>query len=730
MTRLFGRLRAWLQRIPVADPLEARHAFALQVFALMFFCAVLLVESARAVSAGAFRVSPPSLVNLVNVTISAVAVWWIRRGEYRRAALLFVLGYSVVLAVAISLGGVLFFRDAIKNLAVVLALAALLLGRRALWSTFLFFVAAMGVALARDHGMLGGAGPHPSPAGPNSVFLVSVLSFFILSIVLDRFGLTVREAFADAVARERRMAATTADLRTANAALAAEIQERQRVAQQLRDSEELFRVAFQTSPSAISIVRVTDGVFLAVNQGFTELTGYSEAEVVGRTSEDTRLWVDRAVRDEAARRFSREGSIRELESRFRRKDGSEFVGQVSAQGFDLGGTPHVLAVTRDVTAVKAAEAERQRLQAQLVQAQKLEAVGTLAAGIAHDFNNIIGVVMSYAALAGQAIEPQSAAHADLEQIVDASHRAAGLVRQLLAFSRRQVVQPEPVEPGAVVLEAQSLLRRVLPANIALHTSLDQGVPRVLIDRGQLEQVVMNLSVNARDAMPDGGTLTISTSSLDGQALLTVRDTGTGIPLELHGKIFEPFFTTKPKGQGTGLGLATCYGIVRQAGGRIEVQSEAGAGTTFRVLLPGLSHGEGGEPLPALPPGAEFAPRGSETILLAEDEPLTREAAARLLRSLGYRVLVAADSAAALATARHDREAIDLLLTDLMMPGMRGNELAALLRAEMPRLRVLFMSGYADEAAIESARETGTAILAKPFTVADLAASVRRVLDGP
>jgi PAS domain S-box-containing protein len=729
MTRLAGRLRAWLQRVPIADPLEARHAFALQVFALMFFCSVLLVEVLRAVSAGGFRASPTSLINLVNVTISGVAVWWIRHGAHRRAARLFVVGYSVVLAIAISLGGFLFFRDTLKNLAVVLALAALLLGRRALWSTLLFFVAAMAVALARDQRMLGGAGPHPSPSGPNSVFLVSVLSFFILAIVLDRFGLTVREAFADAVARERRLEATTAELRTANAALAAEIQERQRVAQQLRDSEQLFRVAFQTSPSAISISRVTDGVFLAVNQGFTELTGYPEAEMVGRTSKDARLWVDRAVRSEVAQLFSREGSVREFESRFRRKDGSEFVGRLSAQGFDLGGTPHVLAVTRDVTAVKAAEAERQRLQAQLVQAQKLEAVGTLAAGIAHDFNNIISVVMSYAALAGQGIEPQAGAHADLEQIVEAAHRAAALVRQLLAFSRRQVVQREPVEPGAVVLEAQSLLRRVLPANIDLRTSLAQGVPRVLIDRGQLEQVMMNLSVNARDAMPDGGTLEISTASLDGQVVLTVRDTGTGIPRELHQKIFEPFFTTKPPGKGTGLGLATCYAIVRDAGGRIEVQSEDGTGTIFRVLLPGLAPGEGGESAPALAPGAKAMPRGSETILLAEDEPRVRESTARLLRSLGYRVLVAADASAALAVARPDRQSIDLLVTDLMMPGMRGNDLARLLRAETPRLRVLFVSAYADAAAIESARETGTAFLAKPFTVADLAAGVRKMLDG-
>jgi CheY-like chemotaxis protein len=313
--------------------------------------------------------------------------------------------------------------------------------------------------------------------------------------------------------------------------------------------------------------------------------------------------------------------------------------------------------------------------------------------------------------------------------VEAAHRAAALVRQLLAFSRRQVVQREPVEPGAVVLEAQSLLRRVLPANIDLRTSLAQGVPRVLIDRGQLEQVMMNLSVNARDAMPDGGTLEISTASLDGQVVLTVRDTGTGIPRELHQKIFEPFFTTKPPGKGTGLGLATCYAIVRDAGGHIEVQSEDGTGTIFRVLLPGLAPGEGGESAPALAPGAKAMPRGSETILLAEDEPRVRESTARLLRSLGYRVLVAADASAALAVARPDRQSIDLLVTDLMMPGMRGNDLARLLRAETPRLRVLFVSAYADAAAIESARETGTAFLAKPFTVADLAAGVRRMLDG-
>jgi CheY-like chemotaxis protein len=260
----------------------------------------------------------------------------------------------------------------------------------------------------------------------------------------------------------------------------------------------------------------------------------------------------------------------------------------------------------------------------------------------------------------------------------------------------------------------------------LRTSVGQRVPPVLIDPGQIEQVVMNLSVNARDAMPQGGVLEISTRLEAGFVALIVRDTGHGIPRELQDKIFEPFFTTKAPGKGTGLGLATCYGIVRQAGGRIEVQSEPGKGTTFHVLLPplvGLS-----EPAPTPVPSISKLPTGTETILFVEDEPQLREATARMLRSLGYRVLAAADARLGLALARETDQPIPLLITDVMMPGMRGTELAEILGRERPTCRTLFISGYADMAVMESARSGLARFLGKPFTMAELAANVRKLLD--
>jgi PAS domain S-box-containing protein len=666
------------------------------------------------------------LGNLTDVAISLLTVWWIRRGHYRRAAWTFVAGFSLVQAVAISLGGLEFGRDAIKNLAIILALVALLLGRRALWTMLLALTAAMAVAYARDLRFLGGTGPHPAPSGPAGVFWISTFSFIVLALVLDRFGLTAREAFADVRARQRRLEDATSELLAANRALEAEVRERQRVAEELRNSQELLRVAFQISPYAILITRLPDGFHVMANHGFTALTGYSEADVLGRDSVSLQLWVDLSSRDALYERLAREVEVRDFEARFRRKDGSEFAGKLSAHTFVLGKVPHLLTVIRDVTAARALEVEREKLRGQLVEAQKMEAVGTLAGGIAHDFNNIISVIQSYAQLAGQATPADSSVHEDLEQIADASRRAAGLVRQLLAFSRRQVVRPRAVDLGVLVVDTRRLLERVLPADIVLRTSVGQRVPPVLIDPGQIEQVVMNLSVNARDAMPQGGVLEISTRLEAGFVALIVRDTGHGIPRELQDKIFEPFFTTKAPGKGTGLGLATCYGIVRQAGGRIEVQSEPGKGTTFHVLLPplvGLS-----EPAPTPVPSISKLPTGTETILFVEDEPQLREATARMLRSLGYRVLAAADARLGLALARETDQPIPLLITDVMMPGMRGTELAEILGRERPTCRTLFISGYADMAVMESARNGLARFLGKPFTMAELAANVRKLLD--
>ena len=318
--------------------------------------------------------------------------------------------------------------------------------------------------------------------------------------------------------------------------------------------------------------------------------------------------------------------------------------------------------------------------------------------------------------------------ADLQTIMEASTRAAALTRQLLSFARRQVVLPRKVDVNQVVRQTLTLLARVIPANIQLKTALAEPLPPVLVDPGQLEQVLMNLAVNARDAMPEGGHLTISTAQVGSDLVLELRDTGTGIPRELQSRIFEPFFTSKGPGKGTGLGLATSYGIIRQAGGRLEFESQPGQGTRFRVVLPCLS---GDEAIPDAPADREGRSRGgSESVLLVEDEPLVRASTARMLRGLGYRVLEAKDGREALAIARGALTPVAVLVTDVMMPDQGGRALATQLTKERPALRVLFVSGYSEADATIAALREGAGFLAKPFQQEDLAAALRAVLDEP
>jgi signal transduction histidine kinase/ActR/RegA family two-component response regulator len=378
--------------------------------------------------------------------------------------------------------------------------------------------------------------------------------------------------------------------------------------------------------------------------------------------------------------------------------------------------------------------ERERMEqalgerdAQLRQSQKLEAVGTLAGGIAHDFNNLLTAMSGFAQLAIMNAGPDSPLTGDLRQVVEAADRASHLTRQLLAFSRKQVLQPAVLDVAEVVGGMEPLLTRLLGEHIRVRMELDAEAPRVLVDRGQLEQVIMNLAINARDAMPVGGSLTLSVASDPrserDDVVLSVQDTGTGIPEELRSRIFEPFFTTKEPGKGTGLGLSTVYGIVTQSGGRIEVESVVGAGTTFRVVFPpareALIH-----PTPHDEP-AEL-PRGTETILLVEDEPSVRMLGRRTLEGCGYTVLPASDGAEALRLAASAR--IDLLLTDITMPGMSGPELVAEFLMLYPAPVVVYMSGYADDASIAETRSTRAAFLKKPFTTNALARCVRDALD--
>ena len=373
--------------------------------------------------------------------------------------------------------------------------------------------------------------------------------------------------------------------------------------------------------------------------------------------------------------------------------------------------------------------ERKHLQAQFVQAQKMETVGRLAGGVAHDFNNLLTVINGYAEFALTDIPEGDPLHEMVQEIYDAGQRASGLTRQLLAFSRRQVVQPVALDLNVVAGQMHRMLERLIGEDIRLTFDLDPGLWRIRADAGQLEQVIMNLAVNARDAMPEGGTLVVTTRNLDddsGQIMLAVADTGCGMDEATQQRLFEPFFTTKRPGQGTGLGLATVYGIVTQAGGRIELSSAPGRGTTFRIYLPRLE-GEGGSDVVASRPAGVV--RGTERVLIVEDEESLRRIAQRILTAAGYTTICAANGEEAIAVLEAHDAPVDLLLTDVVMPGMSGHELAARIKVTHPDLKVLFASGYLPDAFPNRAQlGEDVQFLAKPYSPSSLTSKVRDVLD--
>jgi signal transduction histidine kinase/ActR/RegA family two-component response regulator len=374
-------------------------------------------------------------------------------------------------------------------------------------------------------------------------------------------------------------------------------------------------------------------------------------------------------------------------------------------------------------------AERQRTEELLRQSQKMEAVGRLAGGIAHDFNNLLSAIIGYADLVlsnGDELRPDSA-RADVLEIRSAGERGAALTKQILAFSRRQALKPEVVLLNDVLRDMESLLRRTLGEDMELVIRLDPDLAQVEVDPHQFGQVLMNLAANARDAMPEGGRLIFETSNVGRYVMVSVTDTGVGMDPETVSHVFEPFFTTKSPEKGTGLGLSTVYGIVHQSGGTVEVRSELGEGTTFAVLLP-----QAVEPKAEASPAAATAgsPRGGETILLVEDEEVLRNLVARVLGGLGYTVLTAADAEEVLEILTGREAPIDLLLSDVVLPGgIQGNDMAAGLLSARPGLLVLFMSGYARDATIHDRHlDEGANFLQKPFTPSELAAKVREVLD--
>jgi len=510
--------------------------------------------------------------------------------------------------------------------------------------------------------------------------------------------------------------------------------EQARAQEQLRQSEARYRTLVDGVRDVIFAL-APDGTIASLNPAFETITGFPRDEWLGRPFEQLVHSDDLPLALELLSGVAR-GEPRPVNQfRIRTRKGDYRMGEFAATPqYREGQLASILGIGRDVT-------ERLSLEQQLRQAQKMEAVGRLAGGVAHDFNNILTAITGYADLLLEDLGTTDRRRDDIAEIRKAAERAAGLTRQLLAFSRQQVMQVRVLDLNDVVADTQNMLGRLLGEDIALVTRLDPALGAVKADPGQLEQVIMNLAVNARDAMPGGGKLTIETANAElddtyvrehfparpgSYVMLAVSDTGTGMSDEVQSHLFEPFFTTKEKGKGTGLGLATVYGIVKQSGGYIWVYTEPGHGTTFKIYLPRVA---GAPAQRASGPKASPVGAGTETVLLAEDEAAVRAVARHALERQGYTVLEASSGEAALDLAERHSGRIHLLLTDVIMPGMNGRALALRLSELRPDLRVVYMSGYTEEAITRhGVLEPGLTYVQKPFTPEGLARKVREVLD--
>lgn len=500
---------------------------------------------------------------------------------------------------------------------------------------------------------------------------------------------------------------------------------------------------------ANDIILLTDeaAAIVEANDRAANSYGYSREELIGMPIRRLRAPETQAAFDQDWRKTEDQDSVI-FETRHIRKDGSTFPVEVSARKVSADGEGVFRqSIIRDITERKEAEKERAKLQEQLQQAQRLESIGQLAGGVAHDFNNLLTVINGYSSMVMEALAAHDPLQDAVREIFDAGQRAARLTRQLLAFSRKQVISPKLLNLNMVVTDVVKMLRRLVGENITIVTEFEASLEPVFLDPGQMEQVLMNLAANARDAMPQGGKLLIETRNVaineeyatlhvdarpGDYVLLAVSDTGEGMSQETLKHAFEPFFTTKPRGQGTGLGLATIYGIVKQSNGWIRVYSELGKGTTFQIHLPRMVAGQysGTDADMQFLPGARDV-RGTETVLVVEDQAEVRKLAVQALERYGYRVIQAPSGDEALALSGSIADEIHLLITDVVMTGITGPELAGRVASTRPRMKTLYMSGYTESlVAQQGVLDGGIAYLQKPFTAGVLAKKVREVLDNP
>ncbi len=539
---------------------------------------------------------------------------------------------------------------------------------------------------------------------------------------------------------ESRVAARTAQLAQANDELRREIEERVRAEEALRKSQEMFAKTFDQSPVWVAVASVKEGRYLRVNQAFLSDMGYAREEVIGRTTQELKTWEDPDDRQAFVKEVLRLGRVREREVVRKTKSGRILHMLISAEVINIDGVDYLLSVSQDITTRKAEEETRRNLEAQLLKAQKMEAVGTLAGGVAHDFNNLLQAITGYTELLLSRRKMDSPDYGHLKQIELATQRASELTRQLLTFGRRAMSLRRPMDINREIFQVRDLLVGTMPKMINVVLDLAPDLHPVSADPAQMGQVLMNLAVNAKDAMPQGGTLTMKTANWKAESSrpagsavipagnyvrLTVSDTGQGMEPGVLDHIFEPFFSTKGVGRGTGLGLAMVYGIVKSHDGQITCQSAPGRGTSFDIFLPSL---EDGVATAETKREQAIPPRGQETILLVDDETVLRELGEEILVENGYRVLVAADGETGMEIYRARAADIDLVILDLNMPGMGGRRCLDEILAVNPQAKVLIASGFSPNV---SARETIQAgargFIAKPYRLNELLLAVHDVL---
>ncbi|HEX2328334.1 MAG TPA: PAS domain S-box protein [Candidatus Angelobacter sp.] len=506
---------------------------------------------------------------------------------------------------------------------------------------------------------------------------------------------------------------------------AIDITERKQAELALRQSEERFATVFRQSPVGCAIV-AADGVFLNANERLLQMIGRPAEEVIGKTSVELGFFKSARERQVFYQELRENGSLSNVNVRFRHASGAVREGLYFATLVGLGNRECILGMLLDQT-------EHRLLEAKLLQAQKMESLGRLAGGVAHDFNNLLGVIGGYAELLETKLEANEVYRRYCGKILETTERAGALTRQLLTFSRKQVTRPMPLRPDEMIRELATILPRMIGEDVEVRLELS-STGTVVMDKTQFEQIVLNIAVNARDAMPNGGQLTITTNDVtrsdsngnghgESMVCITMRDTGSGMDELTRSHAFEPFFTTKGIGQGTGLGLATVYGIVQQSNGEISLNSQPGQGTEVKILIPAsldLSQGT------ASPATNVAILRGTGTILLVEDEIDLREANAELLKSLGYKVICAGSGLEALEKAATTRS-LDLVITDVVMPRMNGRQFADRLLEVSPETRLLFISGYADDVVLQTGVASGVPFLQKPYSVKQLATKVQELL---